>query len=128
MPSALILLILILLSTGCSSINPVKRIEIVEKPVERTPLNLPVPTPVKLEQVNWVVITRENAEEVFADLEKKNVDPVLFGLTDNDYELLSLNFAKIRNFIILNTEQLNQYKEYYEENQDDGDGERNNTE
>lgn len=124
MPSALILLILILLSTGCSSINPVKSIEIVEKPVERTPLNLPIPTPVKLEQVNWVVITRENAEEVFADLEKKNVDPVLFGLTDNDYELLSLNFAKIRNFIILNTEQLNQYKEYYEGDKDGIEGSR----
>ena len=38
-----------------------------------------------MEKIRWIIITSENAEEVFAKLEKEGIDPVLFGLTDKDY-------------------------------------------
>ena len=50
-----------------------------------------------MEKIHWHIITSENAEEVFKKLEAEGIDPVLFGLTDKDFEMLSKNFAKIRN-------------------------------
>jgi|TARA_B100001094_G_scaffold333329_1_gene410740 hypothetical protein len=69
---------------------------------------------VLLEDLNFIIITSENAEEVFKKLKEKNIDPVLFGLTDDDYETLAKNFAQIRAYIIKQNITLEQYKEYYE--------------
>ena len=89
-----IILFAILLS-GCS-IGGEKKIKLfsVEKPREK--LDYPMPTPLQLEQVKWIIITSDNAEEVFAKLEAAGIDPVLFGLTDKDFEILAKNFAQIR--------------------------------
>ena len=67
-----------------------------------------------MEKIHWHIITSENAEEVFKKLEAEGIDPVLFGLTDKDFEMLSKNFAKIRNQLMQTNELLDQYKEYYE--------------
>ena len=48
-----------------------------------------------MEKIHWHIITSENADEVFKKLEADGIDPVLFGLTDKDFEMLSKNFAKI---------------------------------
>ena len=45
---------------------------------------------------------------------KVNDDPVLFGLTDEDFELLAKNFARIRNHLKITNDLLDKYKEYYE--------------
>ena len=87
------MLTLIIFLTSCSS---VKKIETFFTPVEREPLNLKEPVLGKLESIKWIVITSENAEEVFKKLEEEGIDPVLFGLTDNDYQLIAKNFAQIR--------------------------------
>ena len=50
-----------------------------------------------MENIKWVIITSENADEVFAKLKEDGKDQVLFGLTDDDYELIAKNFAQIRN-------------------------------
>ena len=93
---------------------PVKKIETVTKYIEKTPLNLPSPTPAVLSNINWVLVTPENADEVFTQLKKDNADQVIFGLTDDNYELLSKNFAQIRAYIIKQNEIINQYKSYYD--------------
>jgi hypothetical protein len=36
------------------------------------------------------------------------------GLTDNDYQLLSKNFARIRNQLKIQNDLIDKYKEYYE--------------
>ena len=84
--------------------------------VERAPLNLPNPETPKLEEVRWIIITSENAQEVFAKMKEQGKDPVLFGLSDDDYELLSKNFAQIRAYMIQQGLTLEQYREYYEDN------------
>ena len=61
----------------------------------RAQLNLEKPTPLQLEELQWIIITSENAEEVFKKLEEKGIDPVLWGLTDKDFELLAINYAII---------------------------------
>ena len=105
---------LIVLLTGCS-IGGEKKIKIfsVEKPREK--LNYEMPTPLQLEEIKWIIITSENAEEVFAKLEAAGIDPVLFGLTDKDYQLLAKNFAQIRQKLQETNNLLEEYKKYYED-------------
>ena len=107
-----IILFAILLS-GCS-IGGEKKIKLfsVEKPREK--LDYAMPTPLQLEQVKWIIITSENAEEVFAKLEAAGIDPVLFGLTDKDFEILAKNFAQIRAKLQETNKLLEEYKKYYE--------------
>ena len=64
--------------------------------------------------MQWIIITSENADEVFKRLEEKGIDPVLWGLTDKDFELLAKNFAQIRNKLVETNALLDKYKEYYE--------------
>ena len=47
-----------------------------------------------------------------------SVVPVIFGVTDEGYETLSVNFANIRNYIIMNRNVIKLYKEYYEGEED----------
>ena len=72
-----------------------------------------------MEKIHWHIITSENAEEVFKKLEADGIDPVLWGLTDNDFELLAKNFAQIRNKMIETNKILEKYKEYYESEEED---------
>ena len=109
--SVLVSLILITSLTSCSG---VKQLEIFKTEVEIEKLNLNKPTPLELEQLQWIIITSDNAEEVFTRLEEAGIDPVLFGLTDKDFELLAKNFARIRNQLKITNDLLDKYKEYYE--------------
>ena len=104
-------LMLCLLLSGCSG---VKTLEIFKKEVEREKLNLDKPTPLELENLRWIIINSNNAEEVFKKLEESGIDPVLWGLTDKDFELLAKNFARIRNQMKITNDLLDKYKEYYE--------------
>lgn len=96
---------------GWDSVSP---IEIRKKAQERTPLNIADPNPLKPAAPQWYVVTPENQAQVFADLKAKNIDQVLFALTDDGYEELAVNTAEQRNFIAQLREILNKYKEYYE--------------
>ena len=109
--NVLVLLILTTFLTNCSG---VKQLEIFKQEVPRAQLNLEKPTPLELENLRWIIITSENAEEVFKKLEEQGIDPVLWGLTDKDFELLAKNFARIRNQLKITNDLLDKYKEYYE--------------
>ena len=69
--SKILAIALIVFLTGCS-IGGEKKIKIfsIEKP--RAKLDYPLPTALELEQVKWIIITSENAEEVFARWDKEN--------------------------------------------------------
>jgi hypothetical protein len=101
--------------SGCSSI---KELEIFKKEVKRMPLDLDEPSPLPMGKVDWVIITKDNYEQVFERLKKGGDDVVLFGLTDGGYEQLAINFAQIRKYIMLNRNVLMQYKKYYEGDND----------
>ncbi len=105
------MLTLTIFLTSCSG---VKQLEIFKEEVPRAKLNLEKPTPLQLENLQWIIITSENADEVFKKLEEKGIDPVLWGLTDKDFELLAKNFARIRNQLMVTNNLLDEYKEYYE--------------
>ena len=104
--NVLVSLILITSLTSCSG---VKQLEIFKQEVEREKLNLNKPTPLELENLRWIIITSNNAEEVFKKLEEQGIDPVLWGLTDKDFELLAKNFAQIRNQLKITNDLLDKY-------------------
>ena len=112
MQNALILPILtIFLISGCAS---TKQLEIFKTEVERVPLDLQLPPVEVLEEINWLIINEANQEEVFNKLKEANIDPVLFSLSDEDYELLQKNNVRMRNQLIKYRQIIEAYKQYYE--------------
>ena len=82
--------------------------------VERQPLDLEKPTIQELEKLKWIIITSENADEVFKKMKEQGIDPVIFGLSDNDFQLLAKNFAQIRAHMMKLNVMIDEYKDYYE--------------
>ena len=118
MQNALILPILItFLISGCAS---TKQLEIFTKEVERMPLDLELPPVETLEQVNLIIVTSENQEEVFAKMKEQNIDPVIFGYSDEDWELVTKNNVRMRNTIVKLRAIVEAYKEYYEPEEAEG--------
>ena len=107
-------LVMIILLAGCS-IGGEKKIKIfsIEKPREK--LNYPMPTAIQMEEIKWIIITSENAQQVFAKLEEAGIDPVLFGITDKDFQVLARNFAQIRQKLQETNNLIEEYKKYYED-------------
>lgn len=115
MHNVLISLILITFLSNCSWLRePVKEIKVVKEPIERVPLNLPDPDPLNLTPTNWIIITKENAVQIFEELEEKGIDPVLFGITDEGYKQLSMDFLEIRQYLQYQKFIIGKYREYYE--------------
>ena len=108
---SIILLAAVLGLSGCSSI---KKLDIFTMEVERQPLDLDKPTIQQLEELKWIIITSENADEVFKKMKEQGLDPVVFGLSDTDFQLLSKNFAQIRAHMMKLNVMIDEYKNYYE--------------
>lgn len=116
-------LLLVSSISGCASFDFLgkreKPIEITTKAAEKTPLDLPTPDPLKLKPVEWVVITPANHEEIFKKLEDKGNDSVVFALTADGYQALSVTIAELRNMISTQRNIIIKYKEYYEPKKED---------
>lgn len=111
MKTLTIALVGILILAGCSS--PPRKIEISARPIDKPELILPPAQQLNLKEVEWVVINEENANEVFAKLLKDKKDPVLIGLTDDGYEVLSLNYSDIMSYIQQQNAIIKAYENYY---------------
>jgi len=102
----------LLILTGCSS-QP-RILEVRTKPVEIVPLVLPEVDIIELGDIKFYVVNETNAQKVFDELLKKNYDPVIFGVTDVDYETMSVNQAKILQLVRQQKAVIVAYEEYYE--------------
>ena len=94
--------------------NKVDPIEVVTKPMEKTPLNLPDPPPLRTKPIEWIIVTTENFEEIFKRLESKGNNLVLFALTDEGYQQLAVTMAEVKNLINTQRIMIGKYREYYE--------------
>ena len=99
------------LISGCAT---TKQLEIFTKEVERTPLSIDLPPIETLEEVSLIIVTSENQEEVFAKMKEAGIDPVIFGYSDNDWELVAKNNVVLRNQLIRYRQIIEAYKQYYE--------------
>jgi hypothetical protein len=111
--------VLVLALPGCAVLPNIwgkstEPVVIKKEEVARTPLNLPDPGALKTTPVTWIVVTPENINRVWEELRNKKADLVLFALTDDGYEQLSIDFAQIRNFIEQQRQVIVEYRRYYE--------------
>lgn len=84
------------------------------KPVERVPLALPDPAPLQMSTPRWKVITPDNIDQVWRELETSGNDVVLFAVTADGYEQMALDLAAVRNHIANQRMIIMKYREYYE--------------
>ena len=112
MKNILLLGLLAVFLSSCS--ESVQEIQVTTIEVSKTPLNLPNPDPLKLQDVEWIIITKDNAMEIFEEVKSKGGEYSLFALTDTGYEKLALNFTDIRNKLAEQRQLLLAYREYYE--------------
>ena len=116
-------LLLVTSLSGCANFKNLfgtteKPLEVVTKPLERTPLDLAMPDPIKSRNIAWIVVTPENVDEIFKQMESKGQNLVLFALTDDGYQELAINMVDIRNFINSQRNIIIRYKDYYEPKKD----------
>ena len=107
----MLLLPLLLLSSGCSSWREVLPVEVKTVEVER---KIPIqnrPRPVKLDDVYFYVVSADNFDDFKKRFEKENGDLVFYALSVRDYETISYNMAELKRFI----DQQQQIIVYYEE-------------
>ena len=110
------------LLSGCALFStPVKQIETVKVEVSKPALNLPNPEPLKLREQKFIVVTQENADKIFEELEAKGQPVALFALAADGYEALSMNIADIKTYMGTQKEIIIQYRDYYEGEKKDGD-------
>ena len=109
--------VMALFLVGCAGnkVQPEAKV-VIQKVIEKKlPLNIANPEPLNLDHVEWVIVTRENIDEVWAQIQADNEGVALFALRHGDYERLALNIADIKKLIGEYVIILKQYKKYYEE-------------
>ena len=97
--SKLSAVLLLLLSSGCSSFKELMPLEIRTVEVER---KIPVqnrPRPMSLNNLYWYVVTEDTFEAFKQRFVKQNGDFLLYAISVRDYESLSLNMAELKRFI-----------------------------
>ena len=102
-----------LLLSSCTGLA-VKEIQSYKIEKKREPLNLPLPEPLELQDVEWIIVTKENVDEVMEKVKAEGGDYAVFAITDEGYKKLSTNFADIRNKLYEQNQIILSYKEYYE--------------
>lgn len=84
-------------------------------PVAKPELLLPTVDKFNGREVDYIVITEENFDEVVADLRAQGKTIVFFAVTEDGYENLSINTANIRKLVQQQAAIIAAYERYYEE-------------
>jgi len=112
------ILLLAINLAGCASWGlfgkRVEPITVSTVPLEKTPLALPDPAPLKSKPIRWVVITPDNVDAVWERLSQDDDDVVVFALTADGYQQLAVTIAELRNLIATQRVIIQKYREYYE--------------
>lgn len=105
---------LLVLSACSPKVEPIK---ITTTPAKMPALAVPSADQIVTRPVEWIIITENNYEEVFQKLRAENKDVVLFGITAEGYQNLSLNINDIRTHIEQKNAIIVAYKKYYVDSQ-----------
>jgi hypothetical protein len=97
--------------TGCGSLEKlITKTEYVVRP----PITLPEPEPVNQLPLEWHVITTKNLEKKLKELQDIGGEVVVFALTPQGYQNLSMNAAELRRYIQSQNAYIKLLKQYYE--------------
>jgi len=103
--------------SGCSIFGKREpEIVIKTKLVERTPLNLEQPAPLRLKSPQWVIVTEANIEELIEERQNNPEDFVAFyGLDETGYKQLAVTMQELLRLVQEQRLIIAKYKEYYEQ-------------
>lgn len=116
----LTILILVVNLTACSVFgkkDPEVEV-VVDNPV---PLNVERQEPLVLDTPNLYIITRDNAEEVFDEMEKAGFDPVIIGFDDESFNAFAIDLERIQGFILKERDTTDAYRLFYEDGTKSGE-------
>lgn len=90
---------------------------VITRPVlhERAPFVPPAITPAQQQPIEWVVVTRDNAQDKFKEIESRAGSSTVFALSPQGYQNLSLNVAELRRYIEQQNSVIMAMRKYYEE-------------
>ena len=108
--SLVLLLPLLLLSSGCSSWREVLPVEVKTVEVERKIPTQNRPRPVNLNDIYFYVVTENTFDDFKKRFQKENGDLLFYALSVRDYETIAMNMAELKRFI----DQQKQMIIYYE--------------
>ena len=111
MSNVLIALMAVLLLSSCSSIPNV--IDINAAPVEKQKLELPSVDRFSQRPTDWIVITPENAEQIF-NVIADGKTLVVFAMEEQSYQALSLNVTDLLKLVKQQQAVIAAYERYYE--------------
>ena len=100
---------------ACSSIP--QSIDIFQQPTERPQLVLPSVDEFAARDLEWITITPDNINNVFADLQDANEEVVLIAITPQGMRNLTLNMADLLKLVQQQKQIIAAYKKYYETEQ-----------
>ena len=83
------------------------------KPIEKPQLVLPQADVLNMRDVEWIIVTPENYQEVFDKIKASGRPIALFAMTDKGYENLGLNLSDLRAYVQQQNIIIAAYKEYY---------------
>lgn len=105
-------------TTILSACSPAKPVTYSAVPIQKPALILPQVSKLDLAAVDYIVITKDNASEVFSQLEKDGKPVVLFALTSDGYKAVSLNMASILELVSQQKSIIAAYQRYYVQTSD----------
>lgn len=83
------------------------------EPIQRPDLNLPDVDRYNGREVEWIIVTKQNAEQKLQELQEQGKPVALFALTETGYENLSINLQNALKIIRQQQSVIDGYQEYY---------------
>ena len=102
----------VLLLSSCSQIP--KTIDIFTEPTKKVKLELPEVDRFMQRPINWMVVTPDNAQQVFEKLKNEKKQIVVFAVDEKGYEALSLNVTDLLKLVRQQKAVITAYEIYYE--------------
>ena len=97
---------------ACNRLKP-QVIEVSAKPIDKPELTLPPVDELRLREVNWIIINKDNLDAKLAELTAGGKPLAMFVLTGEGYENLGLNISDIRALVQQQQAIIIAYENYY---------------
>lgn len=97
---------------ACNRLQP-QVIEVSAKPIDKPELTLPPVDELRLREVNWIIINKDNLDAKLAELTAGGKPLAMFVLTGEGYENLGLNISDIRALVQQQQAIIIAYENYY---------------
>jgi hypothetical protein len=97
---------------ACNRLQP-QVIEVSAKPIDKPELTLPPVDELRLREVNWIIINKDNLDAKLTELTAGGKPLAMFVLTGEGYENLGLNISDIRALVQQQQAIIIAYENYY---------------